>query len=189
MDKKAKDVLFILVLASVCTLLLLGIKSCTYPVISRYKEFTFKAAILQAAGIDYTEDNFAQNFTENIRKVESQDITYYLSPKNYYIFEFEGRGLWGPINGIITLRPDLETIESIRIISQEETPGLGARIAEQSFLKQFVSKKFSPYLKISSRKKAIKDNEIDSISGASMTSSALIAMINESVDKIRGVIE
>ena len=64
-----------------------------------------------------------------------------LVEENVNIFEFEGRGLWGPIKGLVALGPDLKTLESITIIAQEETPGLGGRISETKFLDQFRKKK------------------------------------------------
>lgn len=189
MGKKLKDVLFILVLGSVCTFALLGIKSYTYPKILRYEELEFKTTILDAAKIKYSARNLETVFDQNIRQVKTKELVYYLSPDNFYIFEFIGRGLWGPIRGVITLRQDLETIEGLRIISQEETPGLGGRISEESFLSTFEDKKFSPRLELVLRRKATKENEIDAISGASMTSAALVEMINDTVEVFRKAIK
>ena len=185
MVKKFKDVVFLLILGSICTLMLLGIKSYTYPKIFQYEEMKFKTTILGAASLGYTLDDFEKIFEENINKKEQNGVTYYLSPSNLYIYEFKGRGLWGPIKGVITLQPDLETIESISIIAQEETPGLGARITEDVFLKQFVNKKVLPSLAVVMRRKSTEINEIDAISGATMTSVALVDMINEAVDTLR----
>lgn len=185
MVKKLKDVVFLLILGSVCTLMLLGIKSYTYPIISYYEEMKLKTTVLDAANLDYTSDDFEKVFEESIDKKEKNGVTYYLSPSKLYIYEFRGRGLWGPISGVITLQSDLETIESISIIAQEETPGLGARITEDAFLKQFVNKKFLPFLTVAMRRKSTEINEIDAISGATMTSVALIDMINEAVDILR----
>ena len=52
----------------------------------------------------------------------------------------------GPIYGIISLNPDLKTVRRINILHQEETPGLGARIADNSYLSQFKNKEFFPSL-------------------------------------------
>ncbi|MFQ5952843.1 MAG: FMN-binding protein [Candidatus Omnitrophota bacterium] len=185
MIKKLKDVLFILILGSVCTGLLLGVKSYTYPVIARHEERTLKATILDAAGVAYTSDTLKEDFKKNIRIRSENGFVYYLTPDNFYVFEFEGRGLWGLIKGVVTLNKDLETIESIKIISQEETPGLGGRIEEEGFLAQFKKKKVSPMLELVLRRKATKINEIDAISGASISSRALIDTINESVEDFR----
>lgn len=189
MSKKIKDVFFILVLGSLCTLSLLWIKAYTYPKIARYEELKLKTTILDAAGIYYTLENPEAAFDENIEKRERDNFTYYLTPDELFIFEFEGRGLWGMIQGVITLHPDLETIEAIRIISQEETPGLGARIAEEDYLNQFNKKRVAPKLNLILRVKSSGDNEIDAISGASLTSAALVDMVSEAVINFRNLIE
>jgi len=185
MKGKLKNLLFILILGSVCTSILLGIKGYTLPRIERYQEFKLKSSILEAAGVDYDRDTLDEVFSKDIREIREGEFLYYLSPNGSYIFEFEGRGLWGIIEGVITLNSDLETLENIRIISQEETPGLGGRIGEESFLAQFREKRVSPQLFLVLRRKATEANEIDSISGASMTSQALIDMINDSVLNFR----
>lgn len=188
MNTKLKDLFFILILGSVSTLLLIGIKSYTAPRIERHKELRLKSTILDAAGIDYDKDRLLDIFNVNIRKMDKDGFIYYMSPANLYIFTFEGRGLWGMIEGAIALRRDMETIENLRIISQEETPGLGGRISEEDFLNQFKRKKVSPKLFLALRQKATRNNEVDSITGASMTSKALIDMINESVIDFRNIV-
>jgi Na+-transporting NADH:ubiquinone oxidoreductase subunit C len=185
MKAKLRNLLFILVLGSICALILLGIREFTLPRIERYHELKLKSSILDAAGITYTAENLNELFYNNIKEFKKGKFVYYLSPDNTYIFKFKNRGLWGMIEGLITLNADLKTIESIRIISQEETPGLGGRISEESFLAQFKKKILSPELVLVLRRKASRANEVDAISGASMTSSALVKMINESVKDFR----
>lgn len=186
MKGKLKNIFFIMVLGSVSACLLLGIRAYTLPKIEQYEELKFKSTILEAAGIDYAENNLIDIFNKNVKEEKKGELIYYLSPSNHYIFEFEGRGLWGMIRGVVTLNSDLETIETIRIISQEETPGLGARIGEEGFLSQFKKKKVSPVLSLVLRQKAVKNTEIDTVTGASITSQALINMINKAVVDFRG---
>lgn len=185
MNTKLKNLLFILILGSVCTGLLVGIKSYTTPKIERYNEVRLRSTILDAAAIDYEKTSLDEVFNTKIRKFKKDGLIFYMSPDNLYIFTFEGRGLWGMIEGAIALRRDLKTIENLRIISQEETPGLGGRISEQGFLGQFKNKQVSPKLFLALRRKAQEANEVDAITGASMTSEALIDMVNESVINFR----
>lgn len=185
MSSKLKNLLFILVLGSVSAALLLGIKAYTLPIIERYQATTLKATILDAAGIGFDKGDLNEIFSRNIKTEEKDGLVYYLTPDNLYIFEFEGRGLWGMIKGLVTLKSDLETIQNIRIIAQEETPGLGGRITEKEFLDQFQNKKMVPELFLVLRQKAVSDNEIDAISGASLTSKALLKMINRSGKRFR----
>lgn len=184
--KKVKDIIFILVLGSVCVGLILGINSYTEPIIEANDEIVVRTTVLDAAGLVFTPSTIDRVFQESIREEVTDDgTTYYLTPKGNYIFQFQGRGLWGLISGVVTMNSDLITIENIRIISQIETPGLGARIEEKEYLAQFKNKKMDPRLVLSLRKKAIADNEIDTISGASITAIALVNMINESVADFR----
>lgn len=185
MKEKLKNVFFILLLGSASTSLLLGIENYTLPKIKEYEELKLKATILEAAGVEYSEDSLKEAFRKNIREERKEGFVYYLSPDNFPIFKFRGRGLWGMIEGIISLSPDLETIRNIRIISHEETPGLGGRISEEGFLNQFQGKKIVPGLILVLRRKATEVNEVDGISGASITVQSLVKMINESALKFR----
>jgi len=189
MGQKVKDIIFIVILGAVCVGLLLGIKNYTLPKIKRYEEIQLKSTILEAAGISYTIDDLDETFNKKIKAFTKDDFPYYRSPNRLYIFEFEGRGLWGMIKGVLTLRPDLETIENVNIVSQEETPGLGGRISEKAFLDTFRNKKVLPEIILALRQKATKINEIDAISGASISSDALVKIINEHVKKFRMIME
>jgi Na+-transporting NADH:ubiquinone oxidoreductase subunit C len=184
MNEKFKNLIFILILGSISTALLLGLRAYTLPQIERYQERQLKSAILEAAGEEYEAEYLEGTFARKIRKREDK-IIYYLSREDNYIYEFEGRGLWGMIRGLVTIKPDLETIENVKIIAQEETPGLGGRIAEDEFLGQFRNKKVSPRLGLSMRGKAAGASEVDAISGASISSKALIEIINDSVEELR----
>ncbi|HID55550.1 TPA: FMN-binding protein [Candidatus Poribacteria bacterium] len=182
------NMLFILILGALSGLLLSGVESFTRDRIKQHQDRRRKAAVLEAAGINYEEDKLDEVFEANIRVMRKAGFEYYLSPNDLYIFEFKGRGLWGMIEGVIALNPDLETLENIRIVSQEETPGLGGRISEEWFLNKFKKKRVSPKLRLVLRRKATGPNEIDAITGATMTSQALIDMINESVANFREVL-
>lgn len=179
--QKIKGIVFILLLGSISTILLLGIRAYTAPLVLRYEEIQLKTSILEAAGIAFTKDNIDQVFDGKIKKEEN----YYRTPDGFYVFEYKGRGLWGWITGVITLNPDLETIENIKIIAQEETPGLGARITEKKYLDQFKKKKIVPELVVVLRAKAEKENEVDAITGATMTSNAFVDTINKSCREFR----
>lgn len=52
-------------------------------------------------------------------------------------FRISGRGFWAPISGLMALKPDLSEISGVVFLDQKETPGLGGRITEAGFLKQF----------------------------------------------------
>ena len=75
------------------------------------------------------------------------------------------------------MNPDLVSISGLTIMQQEETPGLGSRIGEAEYLGDFIGKRFTPTLEMVSPGKGGGENQIDSISGATMSSKAFVDIL------------
>jgi Na+-transporting NADH:ubiquinone oxidoreductase subunit C len=95
---------------------------------------------------------------------------------------FAGRGVWGPIRGYLALAADMRTIEAVTFYYHEETPGLGGEISTQAFTSRFVGKKIvdaegKPSFRIL-RAGASRQNEIDGISGATLTGGKVETIMN-----------
>lgn len=178
MRAKILMVVFVLVLGTILTAALVAVNYLTTPVIQKNEELTIKSHVLHALGIEFSEDAVEQLFGQNIEEKQLRGKTYYLAKDKNIAFAFSGSGLWGPINGIIAVKPDLTTLKAITIIHQEETPGLGSRITEKPYLDQFHEKNIGSGLKLVPPGKASQPNEIDGITGATMTSNAFIAILN-----------
>ena len=92
-----------------------------------------------------------------------------------------GAGLWGPIWGYIAVREDGKEILGAIFDHKGETPGLGAKIAEEPFYSQFKGKVFSDGAKkfsvVKGGAKGAEDG-VDAVSGATITSQALDVTIN-----------
>jgi len=185
MGERIKGLLFIMSVVAVSISALLWIRNYTFPIIEHNQEITLKETVLQASGISYESSNLQQRYNQHIRELKQDGFVYYLNSSGDYIFKFLGRGLWGLIEGVISLYPDKTTIKKVRIIAQEETPGLGGRIAEEEYLKQFEGKQAAPELKLIVRGKASGSTEVDAITGASLSSSALTKTINQAVKEFR----
>ncbi len=101
-----------------------------------------------------------------------------------YAFPFSGSGLWGTIWGYIALTPDLSQVVGVDFIKHSETPGLGGRISENWYRDQFrgitLSDKTDPIVYRPSD-----GGNVDSITGATLTSQAVRNMINDALLKIR----
>jgi Na+-translocating ferredoxin:NAD+ oxidoreductase subunit G len=69
------------------------------------------------------------------------------------------------------------TIEAIAVIEHEETPGLGARIEEEPFMPQFTELKAQNDLMLVKTGRS-KDEEIQAISGATISSEAVVQGVN-----------
>ena len=71
-------------------------------------------------------------------------------------------------------------MRAIDITGQSETPGLGANCVREDFKAQFAGKK----LGISVVKRNAKDNEIDAISSATITSKAVTKGVNDALEAV-----
>ncbi len=105
-----------------------------------------------------------------------------------YCVNVEPAGFGGGINMFVGIGPDLETITGIKIISMSETPGLGAKAQEEAFSGQFASGKKAP-LTVVKNASSPKENEIDAISGATITSDAVVLGVNNAVEAVKAIDE
>lgn len=81
----------------------------------------------------------------------------------------------------ICVEPDMETLKGIEVLDHSETPGLGGRITEESFKKQFIGKKLRPKIIVIKGREAEGANEVDAITGATNTSMGIEAFINDAM--------
>lgn len=182
------------VIGLVCASLLTGAGWFTKP----YREANAKAEevrnILDVLGVPYGADasssDLLEMFKNNVRlDADSGDIDLYVYGDSAVAVRFSGPGLWGPIKGFLSLRPDMRTIRGITFYEQEETPGLGGEIGSDWFRGQFVGKRIvdeagRPGIRIVRSRKATKANEVDAITGATMTSEKVEAMLNATIELI-----
>ncbi len=91
-----------------------------------------------------------------------------------------GAGLWGPVWGYLAFDADGCTFEGAIFDHKSETPGLGAKIAEEPFYNQFRDRSLTDEGKFGVIKGGAKDpvHEVDAISGATITSQAVGRTIN-----------
>ena len=122
-----------------------------------------------------------------------------IDTNQYYIFPLRGKGLWGPIWGYVALESDFNTIYGANFDHKGETPGLGAEIQEDWFCEQLEGKQIFDNGKFVAIDVISEDyfvgnfvaiqglkgkgtskgnpNAIDAISGGTITSKGLEAMI------------
>lgn len=184
MKEKLKMILFVLVLGTILSTALVSVDAYTAPLIEKNKVRKLRLSVLKALEIPYSENEVEKAFLENVATEEAEGKEFYVAKTGGNIaFEISGSGLWGPIRGILALMPDLKTIKGITIIHQEETPGLGGRIAEAEFLDKFKGKEIFPQLMILSPGKANLNNEVDGITGATLSCKAFEEILNSEITK------
>jgi Na+-transporting NADH:ubiquinone oxidoreductase subunit NqrC len=184
LKRKLLDVLFIVVLGVVSVALLLAAQSYSAPAVKRFRETRLKTNILTAAGIAWSQSDFEDVFGQRVREETRGGLTWYVAD-SLVIYEFRGRGLWGMIEGIATFDSALTHIVSVRVLSQEETPGLGDRIKEPDYLKTYQGKTATEPLELALRHQASLPNEVDAISGATLSSEALVTIVDAAASHLR----
>ena len=99
------------------------------------------------------------------------------------ILPLEGKGLWGPINGYISLRQDMNTVYGVTFDHKGETPGLGAEINTPEFENMFRDKKLfddQTFVSVKVVKGGAGKDDVhgvDAISGGTITSRGLENML------------
>lgn len=86
----------------------------------------------------------------------------------------KSNGYGGEIDLMVGINPDL-TLSGVQVVSNSETAGLGAKCTEESFSSQFKGKK-APISVI--KNGTAKDDEIVAITGATITSDAVVDGVN-----------
>ncbi|NLC78088.1 MAG: RnfABCDGE type electron transport complex subunit G [Clostridia bacterium] len=81
------------------------------------------------------------------------------------VLEAGGEGFGGPVTMAVAVDPEAEKILGIKILSHNETPGLGSRIEEEEFLRQFEGKSLSDSFAIG--------EDVDGITAATISSEAV----------------
>ncbi len=97
-----------------------------------------------------------------------------------HAFMAQGRGYGGRIDILIGLKPDNKSLQGIKIITQQETPGLGAKIINASFLDQFRG------ISVNEVDLSRNGGKIDAITGATISSTAVVEGVKKAIMKELG---
>lgn len=200
MNNAMKTLRFAAALGIVCSALLVGAGLFTGPY-QRANEKAeqirnYMAALQVPVPENAGADELIAVFEKNVSRVErgNLDVFEYRPDKTgkplAVAVAFAGPGVWGPIEGVLALEPDMTTIRGIRFFKQEETPGLGGDIASDAFLNRFkgrkiVSRDGTPGFQIRKAGSVNDQNTVDSITGATMTSDRVEIMLDSLAKKLQ----
>ena len=147
--------------------------------------------------IDTSVSAFNINLALEIKKdINTQRFPLYIAnvdDNRYYIIPLRGNGLWNAIWGYIALKGDRNTIKGVSFDHQAETAGLGAEITEDWFMNSFIDEKIlnndGEFVGVGVTKTNNDpentdkdDNEVDAISGATITGDGVSDMIKERLE-------
>jgi Na+-transporting NADH:ubiquinone oxidoreductase subunit C len=179
--KRIYPILFMLLITIACITITSGLFLLTQERVTANENLFLKKTVLEAAGVEYPDDFVAVNtlFDEIVLERNGVYTVSTDTGDQVYVTEFTGPGLWGPISLMVGFSETLDALTGIGIISQNETPGLGARIEEPEFKAQFVGK-WGPFSLVEEGT-ADADNEIDALTGATRTSRSVQTIMNRAV--------
>ncbi|HHF98472.1 RnfABCDGE type electron transport complex subunit G [Candidatus Aerophobetes bacterium] len=104
-----------------------------------------------------------------------------------YAFVGEGPGYQGIIKVMIGVDPEFEKTLGIEVLESVETPGLGQKITMSFFRDQFHNLVIKPFVKLV-KKKPVAPNEIQAITGATISSQAVVDIVNSTTSKVRALL-
>jgi len=101
-----------------------------------------------------------------------------------WVFKASGQGYADKIELLVGVTPMAETITGLFVLDQKETPGLGNKIMEPDWRSQFNNKESQQQL-IAVKTTASAANEINAITGATISSKAVCDIVNQSLNNLR----
>lgn len=181
-------VVFILVVSMVFTAILAAANAAALPRIEENALLAERRAILDVFALDSSgsaADVFSR-FEQSIRPAQSGSLTLYAHVDASgqilgYAVPFAGPGLWGIIEGYLGVSPDHTKILGLVFTRQNETPGLGGRIEEPGFRDQFRGLAIKTGTELAFG--AGNDQQIDAVTGATLTSKSVLKILNQLLDQ------
>jgi Na+-transporting NADH:ubiquinone oxidoreductase subunit C len=188
-DKLWFPVVYMFLITACFSSILIGFSRLTRDRVRANQQIAFERAVLEAfPEIEVPPmPRIHERFTQLFEKSEQAGGVYVYRENGHivgYAVPVSGQGFWAPIRGVVGVSSDLKTIVGIAFYEQNETPGLGARIAEPQFRKQFEGLRIGQLpAPIGIRPTSVTpaENEVHAITGATQTSVRLEKLINENL--------
>lgn len=177
----------VVVIAVVLTLVSTGLK----PRRDLNRQAETYQQILRAAGHDIDRSKAVDAFANLAEPLTDDGQRYRVicaDGSKGTAIRLDGKGLWGPIWGYAVVSEDGQTLKGVSFDHKSETPGLGAKITEESFIKAFKGKKLYDkddnfvsvrVLKHGASTEIAEENRVDAISGATLTSRGVDEMLGQ----------
>lgn len=139
----------------------------------------------------------AKNFTDGSRQMDIDRQFIDAGGKKYSVFQAKtdgqtdgwvvkasGQGYADRIELLVGVDAKSETITGLFILDQKETPGLGNKIMEPAWRNQFNNKSTQQQM-TAVKTKAAAPNEINAITGATISSKAVCDIVNQTLNNLR----
>jgi Na+-transporting NADH:ubiquinone oxidoreductase subunit C len=158
------------------------------------RRFFERSAVLSALGIPFSNasevDSIYEKSVTTSGTGADELFRAEVNGQVRFATRFAGPGLWGTIYGIFAVDAAVDRVAGLQIVSHNETPGLGGRIDESWFKKQFIGEKIGPNgirVRVGSGKGDgdPENSEVDAVTGASRTSQSIDTLVNSKIAAFR----
>jgi len=130
--------------------------------------------------------------TKDIKRIKLRGMTGYQGRNESgrvtgNAFVVETNGFQGQIKMMIGLDSNYRKVTGLQILENIETPGLGGRIDESKWRRQFIGLSGQKeILMIKNQAPDVAENEIEVITGATISSKAVVGGLNKELSKLVG---
>lgn len=101
-----------------------------------------------------------------------------------WVIPARGQGFADIVELLIGVDRDVQKITGLYVLDQKETPGLGNKIVEDDWRKQFAGKPAARRLAVTKAKPS-GDEEIQAVTGATISSDSVVGIVNGAVAEFR----
>ncbi len=185
--ERAQTVGFMFAITLVCGAAVATLQVGTAERVRQNAELFKRRAVRAAAGLAALPDAAALQawFDADVRVASGAGSELYHVRSNgadvAHVQIRSGSGLWGTIRAAVGLTPDGGALTGLSFLSHNETPGLGARIDEPWFTAQMRGRRGPLRLKPEDTRSE-DPQEIDAITGATITSTAVRDLLNKTLN-------
>lgn len=106
------------------------------------------------------------------------------SEKVGYVFKLTTKGFHGPVDLVIAIGSD-NKVSGMKVLAHSETPGLGAKITEDKFTSKITNLPIDEEIEMV-KVSPTKENQVEAISGATVSSKAVGTAINDVIRFYKG---
>jgi Na+-transporting NADH:ubiquinone oxidoreductase subunit C len=188
-------ILFMFIVSFAFVFLLSLTNEATRDRIELNEKIARQRAILAAMGVTPEGDEAVVDRFQDVETVEREGVTIYrttVDGETRYAKIFSGSGLWGTIRGVLGVDENVTVTTGLEILSHNETPGLGGRIVEPWFQRQFRGEQITDGT-ITFPEKGEGDynhenGEVDGITGATRTTESMERIVNQEIDTLSNAV-
>lgn len=172
-----KTGLILFLITAISAGLLAVVNAKTAPVIKQNEILKEQAAMQLVLP---TADGFEEKNLINDKTDKTISAIYKASNDTGYVVMTAPLGYGGEISMAVGVTSDGK-VSGVNVISNSETAGLGAKCTDKSWIDQFIGKTDG----VTVAKGNAKDNQINAISSATITSKAVTSGINAALDAVK----